>query len=85
MSLEDLSRLFGVSMRSARSWTEGGTRVPNWLTPALQIYRLLPEVARDSLRGSISPGSAPGKTQAEPAKRPNSNKIRHPFARIEEL
>jgi hypothetical protein len=86
LSIEDLARIFRVSVRSARSWTTGGTRVPTWLMPALEIYGLLPPAARhmtlapvvrDRVNGGSGRPAAPGQ--------PIANVNRHPFARIEEL
>lgn len=77
--------MFRVSLRSARSWTTGATRVPAWLMPALQIYSLLPPAAQHKARQSLVPdGFRLGTGRpAPPNRRPNVS--RHPFARIEEL
>jgi hypothetical protein len=86
LSAEDLARIFHVSARSAHSWTSGGTRVPNWLMPALQIYGMVPAAARNPgvqpmARDGVNAG---GGRPAAPSQ-PRANANRHPFARIEEL
>jgi len=86
LSVEDLARIFCVSARSARSWTAGGTRVPTWLMPALEIYAQLPLAAKHIAAGSaardgVNAGS--DRTAAPTQARAITN--RHPFARIEEL
>jgi hypothetical protein len=86
LSVEDLSRIFRVSPRSARSWITGGTRVPNWLMPALQIYGLLPPTARPVAVESLArDGMTRGSGRPAPPSQPRANANRHPFARIEEL
>jgi len=86
LSVEDLARIFRVSPRSARSWTGGGTRVPNWLMPALEIYRLLPPAARQVALGPLArDGVTAGSGRPTAPSPPKANANRHPFARIEEL
>ena len=84
LSAEDLARIFRISARSARSWTTGGTRVPTWLMPALEIYAQLPLAARRFAAGAHDGVNAGGGRPPAPSQaKPNTN--RHPFARIEEL
>jgi hypothetical protein len=86
LSAEDLARIFRVSPRSARSWTAGGTRVPNWLMPALQIYALVPRAPRTMAAESPArDGVNAGSGRPAPPSQPRANVNRHPFARIEEL
>ena len=86
LSVENLARIFRISARSARSWTTGGTRVPTWLMPALEIYAQLPRAARHFAAGSAAHdgvNAGGGRPPAPSQAKPNTN--RHPFARIEEL
>lgn len=86
LSVEDLARIFHVSTRSARSWTTGGTRVPNWLMPALKIYGLLPSAARHvAVESLVRDGVTGGNIRPAAPNQPRANVPRHPFARIEEL
>ena len=86
LSVEDLARIFCVSPRSARSWTTGGTRVPNWLMPALQIYGLLPPTARPiPVESTARDGVTAGSRRPAAPSQPKAGANRHPFARIEEL
>lgn len=86
LSVEDLARIFRVSVRSARSWTSGGTRVPTWLMPALEIYGLLPPAARHTtLAPAVRDGVNAGSGRLAAPGPPKTNENRHPFARIEEL
>lgn len=86
LSVEDLARTFRVSARSARSWTIGDTRVPNWLMPALEIYALLPSAARHGAVESVAhDGVNAGRGRAVAPSQAKANTNRHPFARIEEL
>jgi hypothetical protein len=87
LSMEDLARVFRVSPRSARSWTTGGTRVPTWLMPALQIYALLPPAARRTAFDESPTRDGVNASNGRPAapSQPKANANRHPFARIEEL
>jgi hypothetical protein len=85
LSVEDLSRMFHVTVRSAKSWTNGGTRVPTWLMPSLQIYRLLSPTARRAVLESLTQDGLPGRGGRPAANQSRANAVRHPFARIEEL
>jgi hypothetical protein len=86
LSVQDLARMFHVSARSAKSWTTGGTRVPTWLMPALQLYGLLPPVARNvALESLVRDGVTAGAGRTAAPTQPPANVYRHPFARIEEL
>jgi hypothetical protein len=86
LSVEDLARIFRVSTRSARSWTTGGTRVPNWLMPALRMYDLLSPAARHmALESLVRDGVTAGSSRPAAPNQPHANVHRHPFARIEEL
>jgi hypothetical protein len=86
LSAEDLARIFRVSERSARAWTIGGTRIPTWLVPALEIYALLPPAARHAAMGSPAlDGVNAGSARPTAPTQPRANTNRHPFARIEEL
>ena len=86
LSVEDLARIFRVSSRSARSWTTGGTRVPTWLMPALQIYGLLPPTARPiPVESPARDGVTAGSGRPAAPSQPRASANRHPFARIEEL
>jgi hypothetical protein len=86
LSAEDLSRIFRVSVRSARSWTSGDRRVPQWLMPALEIYTLVSPAGREALWKSLTSDGSPGRGGKPAApNRARTNAARHPFARIEEL
>ena len=86
LSVEDLARMFHVSARSAKSWTTGGTRVPTWLMPALDIYRLLPPAARHvALESLVRDGVTPRSRRPAVPDPPRANVNPHPFARIDEL
>ena len=77
--------MFRVSLRAARSWTTGATRVPAWLMPALQIYSLLPAAAQHKARESLVPDGFRTGDGRPTASNRRPNVARHPFARIEEL
>jgi hypothetical protein len=86
LSAEDLTGMFRVSKRSAHGWTTGARKVPKWLMPALQIYRLLPPAARRAALESLVYDRLPaGADRVAGSNRPRANMARHPFARIEEL
>jgi len=85
LSVEDLSRMFQVSVRSAKAWTTGATRVPQWLMPALRIFRLLPPATQRALRESGAHDGLPMGAGHAADNRPRLSVARHPFARIEEL
>jgi hypothetical protein len=85
LSTEDLSRMFRVSERSVRSWTNGARRVPHWLMPALEIYTLLSPAGREALGKSLTSDGSPGRGSKAAPNRARANAARHPFARIEEL
>ena len=71
---------------SARSWTTGGTRVPAWLMPALEIYGLVPQTARQVKGAPVArDGKNAGSGRPVAPSQPAANINRHPFARIEEL
>jgi hypothetical protein len=85
LSVEDLSRMFQVSVRSAKAWTTGSRRVPQWLMPALRIFRLLPPAIRRTLQESWVYDGLPAGAGRAAENRPRASVARHPFARIEEL
>ena len=85
LSVEDLSRMFQVSVRSAKAWTTGATRVPQWLMPALRIFRLLPSATQRALQESGAHDGLPAGAVRAAENRPRVSVPRHPFARIEDL